>query len=63
MTTWVLIVFISTELWMPIASFNTEDECYELLNKWELFENTKATCLPGTIEEKNVQRRHRRHPR
>jgi hypothetical protein len=58
-----MIVFITAELWIPIEAFNSEDECYAYLNKWELFENVKATCLPATVEEEHVSRRHRRRSR
>ena len=57
MAEWVLIVFISSGLGMPVASFNFEAECYEAMNKSELFNEGKATCLP--IETEKPKRRQR----
>ena len=61
MTEWVLIVFISSGLWMPVASFNFEAECYEAINKSELFNDGKASCLPIETERRHkaAQRRSR----
>jgi hypothetical protein len=51
MTSWILIIYISKELWLPFLSFKTEDDCYAYVETMELAPGTKVTCLPGVIEK------------
>lgn len=51
MTSWVLIIYIASDLWLPFLSFKTEDECYQYLEReLKLEPGYRATCLPGVIE-------------
>ena len=60
MTTWILIVYIATDLWIPLpVSFPSEKECYEYIDKMELAAGVRATCLPGVIEKEKQKSRHR----
>jgi hypothetical protein len=57
-TTWVVIVYIARELWLPLPlSFPTEKDCYDYIETMELEPGHKATCLPGVIEEERRERR------
>jgi hypothetical protein len=51
MTSWVLIVYIAKELWLPFLAFETEDDCYAYIETMELAPGAKATCVPGVIEK------------
>ena len=62
MTTWVLIIYIGSEMWLPMQSYPTEDACYEALAQWEFQPGTRGTCLPGVIEKEEAKKKkgHRR---
>lgn len=54
MEAWVLIVYIGgTGLYLPLTAHRTEAACYQALEEWVYAEpGSRATCLPGTIEER-----------
>jgi hypothetical protein len=59
MTQWILIIFISSDLWVPMVAFDTEDQCYAALERWDITPPARATCLPGTIEPDRKPRKRR----
>jgi len=60
MTTWVLVVVLASGLWLPVYSFDTEAECYQMLQQWEFEPPVRGTCLPGVIEPETKPRRRRK---
>jgi hypothetical protein len=61
MTKWILIVYIAKELWLPLLSFDSEDECYAYIEKMELAPGAHATCLPGVIEKERYDKKPKRN--
>ena len=59
----MLIVWISMQpqLWIPIASYHTEDDCYAALEQWELDTPGRASCVHGVVERSGNHRRKRQH--
>jgi hypothetical protein len=60
MIKWVLIIYITADLPLPLTAYNTEAECYAALAEWEFQPGVHGTCLEGTVEppEKKRRRRH-----
>jgi hypothetical protein len=56
-TKWVLIIFISQDLWIPMLAYDTEQKCIETLSQWEIVPPMYGMCLPGVIEEERRERR------
>jgi hypothetical protein len=58
MTTWMLVIFIASDMWLPHATFNSKIECRKYIETLqELHQLTPgqfAVCLPGTVEEKTT---------
>jgi hypothetical protein len=55
---WILIIWIGSDLWVPIQAYPSADDCYAVLEKWDLQPGIRASCLRGEIEiEKSQQKR------
>lgn len=48
---WILIVYISKELWTTMGAYPTEARCYQALAMWEA-QGGRGACLMGEIERK-----------
>jgi hypothetical protein len=59
MTKWILIIYIGSDLWVPMLAYNTEEECLATLARWEVIPPTHGTCLPGVIEPEKRKRKRR----
>jgi hypothetical protein len=61
MTKWVLIIYITADLSLPMTAYDTEAECYAVLAEWEFQPGVHGTCLEATVEppEKKSKRKTR----
>jgi hypothetical protein len=60
---WILIIYIAKELWLPLLSFDSEDDCYAYIEEMELAPGVHATCLSGVIEKEREKKHERKHER
>jgi hypothetical protein len=60
MTKWVLIIYITADLSLPMTAFDTEDDCYAALAQWEFQPGVHGACLEATVmPEKKSKRKTR----
>ncbi len=60
MTKWLLIIYIATDLWLPVLAYDTENACYAALAQWEFQPNVRGACLEATVEEADKKMKRRR---
>jgi hypothetical protein len=54
---WVLIVWIASQLWLPVAAYNTEDECYAAMERLEAEKQDRMSCVRGMVEQPMEKRK------
>jgi hypothetical protein len=47
---WILLVWITSDLFLPWNTFATVDECYAALEQLELSPGVRANCVQGDVQ-------------
>jgi len=54
---WVLIIYITSDLWIATYAYSTQNECEEALAQWEFQPGTHGMCVEGVLEKKKKRRK------
>jgi hypothetical protein len=57
MEQWLLVILLSTEVWVPITGHKTEDECKAALQLWEIVKPAEGNCIRAIVEQPPRKRR------
>ena len=59
MEQWLLVIMLSTEVWVPITGYKTEAECRAGLQLWEIVKPAEGDCIKALVEQPATRRRRR----
>lgn len=59
MEQWLLVIMLSTEVWVPMFGYKTEVECRAALQLWEVTKPTEGDCIKVVVEQPASKRRRR----
>ena len=57
MEQWLLVIMLSTEVWVPISGYKTEPECLAALQLWEITKPAEGACVHGIVEQPSRRKR------
>jgi len=57
MSEWVLIIYLTTDLWVATAAYPNADACYQSLKELESEPGAHGACLQGTVVKPKKRRR------
>jgi len=53
---WVLIVYITADLWVATYAYDSEKACEEALAQWEFQPGSHGVCVEGVVEKRKLRR-------
>jgi len=53
---WILIVYITADLWIGTYAYDTQKKCEEALAQWEFQPGSHGACLEAVIEKKRKRK-------
>jgi hypothetical protein len=57
MEQWLLVIMLSTEVWVPITGYKTEPECRAALQLWEITKPAEGECIRAVVEQPRRRRK------
>ena len=59
MEKWVMVVWLSGGMYLPVTAFDTEDDCYAAIQYIE--PPMQVTCVKGIVEPERKSRKRGKH--
>jgi len=54
---WILIIYITSDLWIATYAYTTEQQCEQALAQWEFQPGSHGMCVEAVLENKKRKRK------